>query len=150
MTLLTSIPLNLDLGTPRPEIRDARLARIAAKTVEMIEKYGRPVALIRKAKGTPADATKSWRGDAGPEIRTNTLALEDDFTQEEVDGKTILSGDKKLHVAAESLTEEQTLAIKDNNLVVDGEDTWRIVGQDPIEVGVTPLLFTLHVRKRGR
>lgn len=123
---------------------------LAGKAKEIIEANGKTVTLVKTSKGTLKDVAKPFRGYLpGSETLEVVKAIEDQFTLEEIDGTTIMKGDKQYHVAADSVSEAERPRLAEYESLRDGGETWRIVKVMPIEPGSIPVLYTFHASKVG-
>ncbi len=123
--------------------------KMASDVATIISNNGRNVTIIKKVKGTPADVAKPWRADTGSTTEETVKAVIGNFKSEEIDGRIIKKGDKKFLIAANAVSAAERPKIRDFDLVTDSSETWRIMGVDVVEPGSLPILFIMHVSKKG-
>lgn len=126
--------------------------RFRALAERLIEANGRSLSLVRKDQGNPVDPAKPWRGSTGAaDITVTVTGVVIDFEKDEVDGTVILRADKRVLVAAKSVTDEGgsavNLNIEDYSDILDGGTRYRIINAQVIEPGDTRILYDLQVRQ---
>ena len=126
--------------------------RFRALAERLIEENGRTLKLVRKDQGNPTDPAKPWRGSTGAaDITFDVIGVVIDFEKDEVDGTLVRRTDKRILVAAKSVTDEGgsavTLNIEDYSDVLDGTTRYRIVNPSVIEPGALRILYDLHARQ---
>lgn len=118
----------------------------------LIEENGRTITLVRKDQGNPVVSAEPWRASTNvAEITFDVLGVFIEFEKDEVDGTIVMRGDKRVLVAAKSVTDEggsaANLDIEDYNAIVDNGVRWRIITPGVIEPGDTRILYDIHVRQ---
>lgn len=117
----------------------------------LIEANGRTLSLVRRDQGNPTDPAMPWRGST--EADTITVVVKGvviDFEKEDFDGSLVRRGDKRILIAAKSVTDESSasnLKIEDYDHVLDGTVRWKIITAELIEPGDTRIVFDLQVRQ---
>jgi hypothetical protein len=123
-----------------------------ATAERLIEENGRTITLVRKDQGNPVDPTEPWRASTNAaEITFDVLGVFIEFEKDEVDGTIVMRGDKRVLVAAKSVTDEggsaANLDIEDYSDVLDGGTRYRIITSSVIEPGDTRIMYDLQVRQ---
>lgn len=115
---------------------------MAVMALDLITEFGQPVTIRDTVKGVYDPAT----GKTGPDTVTERIGqgILQDFTGQEFQTNTLIKvGDKKLKVAARSLSAPPTLL---SRAVIQGR-TWSIIPPiKEINPAGTPLLYELQVR----
>jgi hypothetical protein len=118
----------------------------------LIEENGRDISLVRRDQGNPTDPAKPWRDST--EAATITVVVKGvvvDFEKEDFDGSLVRRGDKRILIAAKSVTDEggsaANLKIEDYDHVLDGGVRWKIITAELVEPGPLRILFDLQVRQ---
>lgn len=118
----------------------------------LIEANGRDLSLVRRDQDNPVDPAKPWRGST--EADTITVTVKGVFVKyekEDFDGSLIRRGDKRVLIAAKSVTDEggsaANLKIEDYDHILDAGVRWKILDADPIEPGPLRILYDLQVRQ---
>ncbi len=123
-------------------------AALAAMAQSLITGNGRTVTL-RKLDQVVADPAKPWRGPSqaspSPTNLLNVPAAIVGYHERDVDNDIVRRGDKKALIASSDVKTGQDLAEYDQ--LVDGSDTWKIVGVRTIEPGDTKLIYILQLRR---
>lgn len=116
-------------------------ANAASVAKKQTESKGRNVTLRRNTEGTydPAADTISGASTADETIK----AVITEYEQGEIEETIIVRGDKKVLIAATSLSSPPD----HNDIIVDGSQQYRIVHIQAVQPGDTLLLYKLHVRK---
>ena len=118
----------------------------------LIEANGRTISLVRRDQGNPIDPNKPWRGSTeADEITVIVKGVVIDFEKEDFDGSLVRRGDKRILIAAKSVTDEggnaPNLKIEDYDYVLDGGVRWKIITAMLIEPGPLRIMFDLQVRQ---
>jgi hypothetical protein len=118
----------------------------------LIEANGRTISLVRRDQDNPTDPAKPWRGSTeAAEITVVVKGVFIEFEKEDFDGTLVRRGDKRVLIAAKSVTDEgggaANLKIEDYDHILDGGTRWKIMKAELIEPGDTRILFDLHVRQ---
>ena len=118
----------------------------------LIEANGRTLSLVRRDQGNPTDPAKPWRGST--EANTITVVVKGVFTEfekEDFDGTLVRRGDKRVLIAAKSVTDEggsaANLKIEDYDYILDGGVRWKIMKAELIEPGPLRIMFDIHARQ---
>lgn len=69
-----------------------------------------------------------------------------DFEDEYIDGTNVLKGDRKAILDVSTLTSIQISGIEQGTTLIDGADSYAIVGTEDIEVAGVVVTMILHVR----
>jgi hypothetical protein len=123
---------------------------IAAKALELVTRFGRPVTL-RRLNVTPPDVTKPWRAPADPRaVPEATLAV--DAVMCEPSSLQNLGGpNAELHDWVKRSSQIAIVAhasdLSDYSELVDGAETWRIQGVSTLNPGGTRLLHFVGVAR---
>ena len=126
--------------------------RFRALAERLIEENGRTMTLVRKDQGNPTDPAKPWRGSTGADdITFDVIGVAIDFEADEVDGTLVLRTDKRILVAAKSVTDEggsaTNLNIEEYSDILDGGTRYAIVNPMVIEPGNQRIMYDLQVRQ---
>jgi hypothetical protein len=118
----------------------------------LIELNGRDLFLVRRDQDNPLDPSKPWRESTGvAEINVGVKGVFTEFEKEDFDGSLVRRGDKRVLIAAKSVTDEggsaANLKIEDYDYVLDGGVRWKILTAELIEPGPLRILFDLQVRQ---
>lgn len=105
----------------------------------LIGENGRSMTLVKKPTSV-ADSSKPWRG-GGSSGKTVAKAVMEDYKSWQF-GEEILRGDKKVLLCSTGLA-----PITDYFQILDGADTWSIVGYSEEKPGPTSVLYVFQVRK---
>ena len=118
----------------------------------LIEANGRDLSLVRRDQDNPVDPAKPWRGST--EAATITVVVKGvfvDFEKQDFDGSLVRRGDKRVLIAAKSVTDEggsaANLKIEDYDHVLDAGVRWKIITAELVEPGPLRILFDLQVRQ---
>ena len=114
-------------------------ARLADVALKQIEDKGRTVTLEKD--------TNQFDPQTGVNVQTTvqtaTKAVFTEFTLDEFNGTTVQTGDKKVLLAAKSLTEAPTNEYR----LVDQSETYSINPIETVQPGDTPLLYKVSARR---
>lgn len=118
----------------------------------LIEANGRTLSLVRRDQGNPIDPAKPWRGSTeADEITVVVKGVFTEFEKEDFDGTLVRRGDKRVLVAAKSVTDEggnaANLKIEDYDHILDDGVRWKIMRAELIEPGNLRIMFDLQVRQ---
>ena len=118
----------------------------------LIELNGRDLSLVRRDQGNPTDPAMPWRGSTeAAEITVTVKGVFTEFEKEDFDGSLVRRGDKRVLIAAKSVTDEggsaANLKIEDYDYVLDGAVRWKILTAELIEPGPLRIMFDLQVRQ---
>ena len=118
----------------------------------LVEENGRTLSLVRRDQGNPTDPAKPWRGSTeAAEITVVVKGVFIEFEKEDFDGTLVRRGDKRVLIAAKSVTDEggsaSNLKIEDYDHVLDATIRWKIITAELIEPGDLRILFDLQVRQ---
>ena len=118
----------------------------------LIESNGRTLSLVRRDQGNPVDSAKPWRESTeAAEITVTVLGVFIEFEKEDFDGTLVRRGDKRVLIAAKSVTDEggsaSNLKIEDYDHVLDATTRWKIITAELIEPGPLRIMFDLQVRQ---
>ena len=118
----------------------------------LIEANGRDLSLVRRDQDNPIDPAKPWRGST--EAGTITVIVKGvfiDFEKEDFDGSLVRRGDKRVLIAAKSVTDEggsaANLKIEDYDHILDAGVRWKILTAELIEPGPLRIMFDIQVRQ---
>jgi hypothetical protein len=118
----------------------------------LIEANGRDLSLVRRDQVNLTDPTKPWRGST--EVDTITVVVKGvfiDFEKEDFDGSLVRRGDKRVLIAAKSVTDEggnaSNLKIEDYDHILDAGVRWKIITVETIEPGPLRIMFDIQVRQ---
>lgn len=120
--------------------------------VRLIEANGRTLSLVRRDQANPTDPAEPWRSSTeSGTITVAVLGVFAEFEKEDFDGSLVRRGDKRVLIAAKSVTTEggsaSNLIIEDYDHILDGTTRWKIITAGVVEPGVLRVLFDLHVRQ---
>lgn len=117
----------------------------------LIEENGRTISLVRRDQGNPTDPAKPWRGSTeADEITVVVKGVFIEYEKMDFDGSLVRRGDKRLLVAAKSVTDESSasnLKIEDYDHVLDAGVRWKIITAELIEPGDLRIMFDIQVRQ---
>ena len=117
----------------------------------LIEENGRTISLVRRDQGNLTDPAKPWRGSTeADEITVVVKGVFIEYEKMDFDGSLVRRGDKRLLVAAKSVTDESSasnLKIEDYDHVLDGGVRWKIITAELIEPGDLRIMFDIQVRQ---
>lgn len=117
----------------------------------LIEENGRTISLVRRDQDNPTDPAKPWRGSTeAAEITVVVKGVFIEYEKMDFDGSLVRRGDKRLLVAAKSVTDESSasnLKIEDYDHVLDGLVRWKIITAELIEPGDLRIMFDIQVRQ---
>ncbi len=118
----------------------------------LIEANGRTLSLVRRDQDNPTDPAKPWRGSTeANEITVVVKGVFTEFEREDFDGTLVRRGDKRVLIAAKSVTDEgggaANLKIEDYDHILDGGVRWKIMKAELIEPGPLRIMFDLQVRQ---
>ena len=116
-------------------------SEMAEMAREEIEEYGRTITLRRNNEGSYDAATDTMVGASVSDVSVKVLFTE--YRQNEIDNTIILRGDKKVLIAATSLS----FAPEHNDIIIDGGTQYKVINLSTVQPGDTPLLYKLQVRK---
>lgn len=109
---------------------------IQSTGLNLINKFGRDAVLKRVTEGTYNPSTGAITGDA---ITSETVkAVFTNYNESQIDGSIVQRGDRLILVSAKDITEPKT-----NDLIAG----WKIISNEIIQTGDTPLIYKLQVRK---
>lgn len=114
---------------------------LAEDALSLIEDAGRVVTLKRITPGAyhPDDDARS----ADLEDETEITAVFTHYRSHEIDGEIIRRNDKRVLIAAESLTSEPDGTC----WIIDGATKFKVIDTVTVQPGDTPLLYKVQVRK---
>lgn len=118
----------------------------------LIEANGRDLSLVRRDQGNPVDPAKPWRDSTeAAEITVAVKGVFIEFEKEDFDGSLVRRGDKRVLIAAKSVTDEgggaANLKIEDYDHILDAAIRWKIITAELIEPGPLRILFDIQVRQ---
>ena len=118
----------------------------------LIETNGRVLSLVRRDQGNLIDPAKPWRGSTeAAEIVVVVKGVFIEFEKEDFDGTLVRRGDKRVLIAAKSVTDEggsaSNLKIEDYDHILDATTRWKIITVELIEPGPLRIMFDLQVRQ---
>lgn len=117
----------------------------------LIEENGRTISLVRRDQANFTDPNKPWRGSTDvDEITVVVKGVFIEYEKMDFDGSLVRRGDKRLLVAAKSVTDESSasnLKIEDYDEVLDGGTRWKIITAELIEPGDLRIMFDIQVRQ---
>jgi len=113
--------------------------KLAATADRLVGGAGRSVTLI--AKGAQVDALKPWDGAADGSTE-GTTGVFTNYTRREIDGTKIQANDKRLFIAAASLTLDPQNAYK----VLDGSVEYQVINVRVVQPGAVTIGYELQVR----
>ena len=115
-------------------------SRVANIATAQIKNFGRSMTL--------SQGSSDW--DPATSVETSTTATDTTITAvatafkaNQIDGTTILAGDKMFLIAAKGLS--VTPSVDDK--IVDGADTWHIQSVETVQPGPTAILYKAHARR---
>lgn len=111
---------------------------LAATAQRLIAKNGRSVTL-RKESRTPKDQAKPWRGTDCNDTDITVTAVIVDYTEADIDGERIKRGDRRALVST-------TTDIRQWDLMIDGDEHYRIQNVEQIKPGSVDILWKLQLR----
>lgn len=114
---------------------------LAQAASDLVADFGRDYVINRKARGE-YDPAANARVDVYDSNYTVRGVLSD-YRERQVDGESVLRGDKQFIFAALGLPIEPALT----DVVVDGADAWRIVSLELTKPGSTALCYVAQVRR---
>lgn len=113
-------------------------ARMAATSLRLITKFGQAITLTSVTTGAYSPAT----GAASQTTTTQTVrGVEEAYAQREIDGTNVLSGDKRVVIAASGITAPQV-----NDICTMAGTDYMVKKVDTLAPGGTPLTYTLQLR----
>lgn len=115
----------------------------------LIEDNGRSMTLTQRDTGNPIDPNKPWRGSTGAsDVSVSVIGVFIDYETDLIDGEIIMRGDKRVLVAAKSVSDASpsNLNLEEYDFLVDGSVSWEIVKVDTVEPGSDRILYDLQVR----
>lgn len=118
----------------------------------LIEANGRTLSLVLRDPGNLTDPAKPWRGSTeADEVTVVVTGVFIEFEKEDFDGTLVRRGDKRVLIAAKSVTDEGSsaanLKIEDYDHVLDATVRWKIITAELIEPGPLRIMFDLQVRQ---
>lgn len=116
---------------------------IASVADSLITKYGRSLVFVPAPD--VSDSSKPWRGpdlSADPPAGTSAIGVITDYSEDEIDGVTVLRGDKRCLTRMAGIEDPNSF-----KTIVDGSETWRIVRIDVTKPGDTFLLHEIQIRR---
>lgn len=117
-------------------------ATMAATALSQINDKGRNVTVRSKGVTEGYDvATDTYT--AGTDSDVTAKALFTEYKTKDIDGEVIQRGDKKLLIAASSLSSAPTTETQ----IVDGSDVYSVIGVETVEPGDTAILYKVQVRR---
>jgi hypothetical protein len=113
-------------------------ASIRKKAYEKLKKYGFTATLKRTIPGSgPA-----WNPGTPTEVEFTVLALFEEYSDNMIDGTTIMRGDRKLLFSAEHF---EAFPKTTDKLIINGEE-FNIINVRPFAPGNVSILYTLQIR----
>lgn len=112
---------------------------LVTTALEQIADKGRTVTLRSVGEGAFNPATMTFTGGANSD--RSVKAVFTSFKTAEIDGSIILQGDKKVLIADIESRPDNT------DILVDGDDEYKILNVETVQPGDTPLLYKLQVRR---
>ncbi len=117
----------------------------------LIEENGRTISLVRRDQANPTDPAKPWRGSTeADEITVVVKGVFVEYEKMDFDGSLVRRGDKRVLIAAKSVTDESNasnLKIEDYDHVLDAGVRWKIITAELIEPGPLRIMYDLQVRQ---
>ena len=118
----------------------------------LIEANGRDLTLVRRDRGNLVDSNEPWRGSTGAsEISFVVKGVFTEFEKEDFDGSLVRRGDKRVLIAAQSVSDESggasNLKIEDYDHILDDGVRWKILSVEVIQPGDTLIFYDIHVRQ---
>lgn len=112
---------------------------MAATAAEMLAEFGQPVTVTRETPGgyDPATGTTT----AGTVQTWAPAGVKLDYTQREIDGTLIKSGDQRVYMSAEAGLDPQT-----GDTVTLGAEVWRVVTSRTLAPAGVAVLLDVQVR----
>lgn len=118
----------------------------------LIEHNGRSLSLVRRDQGNLVNPAQPWR--ASTEAALITVIVQGvfiEYEKEDFDGSLVRRGDKRILIAAKSVTDEGgsafNLKIEDYDHILDAPVRWKIIAAEVIEPGPLRIMFDLQVRQ---
>lgn len=113
--------------------------RLAATAVRLLTKYGKPIRLTRK--GSPVYNPATSTTTSTPESHT-VIGAKFDYSQDDIDGTTIRSGDQRAYIAPNAPVTPKT---GDTLTFADG--AWNVVASRPLAPADLVVLHDVQLRK---
>ena len=119
---------------------------LQATAADLLEEFGTQGTLTRKTVTTP-DADEPHRVEEATQDHDIVLVA-GEYELADIDGTVILSGDRRLYVAAEGLTVQPEPAdeITYTNLLTNEDETLTVIDSNPVSPAGLPLLYDVQVR----
>lgn len=121
----------------------ARFDSAIALAKRLIKKNGQPVTLRGFTAGTPADPNKPWKPGVNVANDQTIDAVFLDYEQKYVDGTTIRTGDQRVLMPADGLTEPP----QTDGLILRGTEVWKIIKNEPLNPNGQTILHDMQVRQ---
>lgn len=116
----------------------------------LIEANGRTVVLSKRDRAAD-DLNKPWRGPTvpGTDVTVTVIAAMFDFEAADIDGEIVRRGDKTAFIAAKSVDDASTAALKIETFdkFTDETEVWKIVSVNLIAPSTLRVLYIAHLRK---
>ena len=114
-------------------------AATAERTANTIKKKGRLVTLSK----TTANQNRQTGVTAPSTVQQDVYAVFTNYSASQIDGSTVQMGDKRLLIASSILDNPITTDWR----ILDGIETWNIVGIEEVQPGDTSILYKVQVRR---
>jgi hypothetical protein len=98
---------------------------------------------FRKKPTTLLDPTKPWNGYEEANKKTEAYAIFTDYEIREIDGKSVMQGDKKVIVGASVFPN----GIKDFLQIIDSENAWQIIDFKTVKPANLAIIYKVQVRE---
>ncbi len=116
--------------------------RAANTTLEKISKYGRDITLTISDDDEVYDpATDTFTASGSDDYTVKGLFT--NFSKMDIDGELIKRSDKRVLIAASSLSQ----APDTDDKITDGTDVFNVINTEELKPGDTPILYMVQVRK---
>jgi len=109
--------------------------------IPLLNKFGKPVEIQQKSAGV-FDPVSGTYSTSTYEKLDNGIAVQTNYKNSEVDGKTIIQGDKKLIMLTNNNNE-----IAVNDRIIMESITWNIMSIDEVKPADVRVLYKLQIRK---
>jgi len=119
-------------------------AEMAAMAQELLAEFGAAVTLRQPGTGEYDPETGTVSSDP-----TDFLGIgaKFDYEQRNIDGTLILQGDQQVYLAVQQGAGAAMPKPKAGDLILVGNDPWRVVTAEAIEPASVPVLYIVQVRK---
>lgn len=114
--------------------------RSVAQALRMIENKGRSI-VLRTKSGNYLPSEDDFANADHDDVTVKALFTE--YKDNQVDGELIRRGDKRLLIAAAALASSPA----GRELVIDGDDTYKVIDIKTLQPGDAAILYYLQVRK---